>query len=657
MREQSALKGSHLESWLTSRRGTLPKINELESINVAKTCERLRLAITQSRNGLQRTLDLTHKHQLEALSFRSISGLCYTTLRVHELQIDQKPWWPRAEIGPQYRQESEGSIFKPSRPSTCSASYRSKRKRRRTIEYSMQDISTTNYSQLLDETENFVEWGKIDEYMTKANGHSRTTCIHIREITINEVDIQNERYSMDEDEGFGNATAEEMTTLVQLLSDTSAATVKEAKAQKRKALEMSTIREKRAKCAEDSAHDVSRSGLEYSKIEIPRSADARGNDMVDNFIPAMASNPSQESFAQESPGYMQTDALSITEMNIAEKTKEKSCDAANNTSFDVAIEINEPFENCDTAKEIANETNITCNFNQNCVASSKSTNKVRKIIMDQRIELTETEMRTQLQTKINFRAKLRKARAKVNWIPKRHLPSEKSYEMILPSANKLLTTLSRNCVTMRNFKRKNHVTRRSLDNSRISAAYRSLIREILQCEVTDELATQIYKNWNNGEKHKSINRRQRLPTPVPEDIHQAIIEPNNGMGSAVINLNNNLELPVDTCSQSDDQDEWGAFDVMVKLLNLWRSKNVLGDEIPVEYLLQPAILIRKKAAKAFAALLKLAASRFIVLLSAENSIQLHHIKLGAASSKLIQRNEANGMPLRRANIGYRIHAN
>ncbi|XP_017464568.1 PREDICTED: uncharacterized protein LOC108357973 isoform X5 [Rhagoletis zephyria] len=648
------------ESWLTSRRGTLPKINELESINVAKTCERLRLAITQSRNGLQRTLDLTHKHQLEALSFRSISGLCYTTLRVHELQVNDLLNRSEALVA-QSRDWTTIQTRKRSRPSTCSASYRSKRKRRRTIEYSMQDISTTNYSQLLDETENFVEWGKIDEYvnktMTKANGHSRTTCIHIREITINEVDIQNERYSMDEDEGFGNATAEEMTTLVQLLSDTSAATVKEAKAQKRKALEMSTIREKRAKCAEDSAHDVSRSGLEYSKIEIPRSADARGNDMVDNFIPAMASNPSQESFAQESPGYMQTDALSITEMNIAEKTKEKSCDAANNTSFDVAIEINEPFENCDTAKEIANETNITCNFNQNCVASSKSTNKVRKIIMDQRIELTETEMRTQLQTKINFRAKLRKARAKVNWIPKRHLPSEKSYEMILPSANKLLTTLSRNCVTMRNFKRKNHVTRRSLDNSRISAAYRSLIREILQCEVTDELATQIYKNWNNGEKHKSINRRQRLPTPVPEDIHQAIIEPNNGMGSAVINLNNNLELPVDTCSQSDDQDEWGAFDVMVKLLNLWRSKNVLGDEIPVEYLLQPAILIRKKAAKAFAALLKLAASRFIVLLSAENSIQLHHIKLGAASSKLIQRNEANGMPLRRANIGYRIHAN
>lgn len=54
--------------------------------------------------------------------------------------------------------------------------------------------------------------------MTKTNGHSRTTCIHIREITINEVDMQNERYSIDEDEGFGLATADEMTTLFQLLS-------------------------------------------------------------------------------------------------------------------------------------------------------------------------------------------------------------------------------------------------------------------------------------------------------------------------------------------------------------------------------------------------------------------------------------------------------
>lgn len=86
-------------------------------------------------------------------------------------------------------------------------------------------------------------------------------------------------------------------------------------------------------------------------------------------------------------------------------------------------------------------------FKQDRVVSSELTNKtkskLRKIIIDERIELTETEMRTQLQTKTNFRGKIRKVRAKVNWVPKRYLPSGKSYGIVLPSASKLITTLSR----------------------------------------------------------------------------------------------------------------------------------------------------------------------------------------------------------------------
>lgn len=50
--------------------------------------EKLRLALTRSCNGLQRTKDISHRRTGEELSFRSISHLCYTTLRIHELQVN-----------------------------------------------------------------------------------------------------------------------------------------------------------------------------------------------------------------------------------------------------------------------------------------------------------------------------------------------------------------------------------------------------------------------------------------------------------------------------------------------------------------------------------------------------------------------------------------
>lgn len=60
-----------------------------------------------------------------------------------------------------------------------------------------------------------------------------------------------------------------------------------------------------------------------------------------------------------------------------------------------------------------------------------------------------------------------------------------------------------------------------------------------------------------------------------------------------------------TQSPSNEQDEWGAYDVMIKLLSMWRSQIMLDDEISVEFLLPQTAMSRKAAAKAFGALLSI----------------------------------------------------
>ncbi|XP_054742803.1 uncharacterized protein LOC129247628 isoform X2 [Anastrepha obliqua] len=619
------------ELGITSRKGSLPNIHELVSMNVVKTCEKLRLAITQTRNDLQHTLDVTRRRQTEDLSFRSISGLCYTTLRVHELQVNDLLNKSEALVA-QSHGWSTLQARKRSQPSSCSTSYRSKRKRQQTVKHSLTDVSLRNYKQLLDETESFVEWSKAEEVMEK-DSYNRTSCIHIRDITIDEVDIPSGR--SDEDEGFGNATADELTTILQLLSDKPIEPV--MKSLKRQPMDISGVCEKKCRPSHGTEDDMTRGGHEHPENEI---AVEKG---VDNHF--------------------------INEIEVSPNNNNISSDVAHSNN-DMAIQDNISDRMKSTEKILPKATNTSYICNQGSAATNNAKFKMKKVIIDECTELSQKEMHTQLRAQINIKAKLIKTRAIIEWSAKRNLSSGKRYDRFIPSASNLLCKLhrsSRSCITMRRFKLKNKVSRSRLETSTVRSTYRNLLRAILNCEITDDLATQIYRNWNKCGKYnlKNTRSRQKLQTPVPENIpclqeendcNQMSLAPNYASESAVCNNNNNLERTIDVCTPSNDQDEWSAFDVMVKLLNLWRSKKVPGDEIPVEYLLQHATLARKKAAKAFGSLLKLAASRFIVLLPKQNSLQLQSIQLGAASAKLIHKNEVNGMSLRRSNNGYRIHA-
>lgn len=83
-----------------------------------------------------------------------------------------------------------------------------------------------------------------------------------------------------------------------------------------------------------------------------------------------------------------------------------------------------------------------------------------------------------------------------------------------------------------------------------------MLREILNCKITDDLATQIYKNWNNTEKRnlKSIKNltkyRSSENTQILQDdirYNESSLLPNNTMEFEVFNNNNNLQRTIRNC--------------------------------------------------------------------------------------------------------------
>ncbi|XP_054082661.1 uncharacterized protein LOC105216948 isoform X1 [Zeugodacus cucurbitae] len=642
------------ELWPASRRNTIPKNNELQSINVVKTCEKLRLALTRACNGLQRTQDISHRHTTEQLSFRSISQLCYTTLRIHELQVNDLLRKSKELISQSKDWCTVKQAKKRSQPTSYSSAYCAKRKRRRaTVEHSLPDGTVTDYTELLDETATFVEWGKTTEIVqkkvSKTNNHSRTTCIHIREITINEFDTtHNEHYPIDEDDGFGNATGDELATIIQLLTGKvcmfnmkfeSKCLIKiiqldesTTKAPKRKAAAVLAVCEKKAKTT-DALLEVE----EFpDEIEAPRSANAE-YETTNLFIPAAKNDCDNSNVNELSAAHTE---MSVISSNVS----------VNNDNY-VAIHTS---CNLDKTNTTAIATENLCNYQKKLVSHlslKKRKSKHNKTIIDASTAFTESEIYAHLQTQINIKAKLSKSRAKVNWQNRKYPTVGKHYEKLLPSASELLTTLHHNCIVHRKFKLKHNMRRSNLETSTARAAYRNLLREILNCEITDDLATKIYPKWNHNEKRKRKSVNNALNYGLTEnaqvqqdDTHnEHLLMPHNNTAAIEVfhDNNNNLQRTNNNCSPSGEQDEWGAYDVMIKLLNMWRSQILLNDEIPVELLFPQATMCRKAAAKCFGALLRLAANGFIMLSTVEHSTHLQYIKLGAASNKLIQRTELN----------------
>uniref|UniRef100_A0A0K8U3H3 Uncharacterized protein n=1 Tax=Bactrocera latifrons TaxID=174628 RepID=A0A0K8U3H3_BACLA len=328
------------ELWPTSRKSALPKSNEVQSINVVTTCDKLRLAITQASNDLQRTQDISHRRSGEDFSFRSISRLCYTTLRIHELQVDDLLNKSK-ELLTQSKNWCTVQAKKRSLPTNYSTTYSAKRKRRATVEHSFQDFTFTNFTELLDETAKFVEWGKtteiVNKKVSKTKSHNRTTCIHIREITINEFDTHNEQYSYDEDDGFGNTTDDGLTTVIQLLAD------EPAKASKRKAVNALAVCEKKQR-----NNDVSQEVVEIPEIDTPRNTVAE-NETSNKFIPAQTNNCDKSNVNELSPVRAELCVMPVTDCSAVFE---------NNDNY---VEVPKS-ANVDRLTSMLNERRKVCNY-------------------------------------------------------------------------------------------------------------------------------------------------------------------------------------------------------------------------------------------------------------------------------------------------------
>lgn len=70
-----------------------------------------------------------------------------------------------------------------------------------------------------------------------------------------------------------------------------------------------------------------------------------------------------------------------------------------------------------------------------------------------------------------------------------------------------------------------------------------MLREILNCEITDDLATQIYKKWNHTEKRNlgTINNLTNYTPSVNAEMIQdeSSLLPNSTMEIDICNNNNN----------------------------------------------------------------------------------------------------------------------
>uniref|UniRef100_W8BI33 Uncharacterized protein n=1 Tax=Ceratitis capitata TaxID=7213 RepID=W8BI33_CERCA len=115
---------------------------------------------------------------------------------------------------------------------------------------------------------------------------------------------------------------------------------------------------------------------------------------------------------------------------------------------------------------------------------------------------------------------------------------------------------------MRKFKVKNRVKRMNFESSNESTTFRNLLYAICNCEITDHLATQIYKNWNKVENPdtKVVNK---LRNPSQLDAEQNEVPYYNELTLSANNIisnevnNNNLERvsknSVSPCAKSNIQ--------------------------------------------------------------------------------------------------------
>ncbi|XP_075152452.1 crossover suppressor on 2 of Manheim isoform X2 [Haematobia irritans] len=187
------------------------KKHDIESISVPKTCEKLCLAL--QANPLNSQMSTTEEDAV--IPFRVCTKLLFGTLKIYQQQVSSLLRHSEDLVirSAKYDVQRIGSTTKRNKPGNHTII----KKRRLDIPDDSLNISNINYTEMLGDLERLAADSQdieCDEHSkpstSKTTCHFRAAKLQIREITIREINATYNVPELDDDCGFGVASAEEI---------------------------------------------------------------------------------------------------------------------------------------------------------------------------------------------------------------------------------------------------------------------------------------------------------------------------------------------------------------------------------------------------------------------------------------------------------------
>ncbi|XP_065356046.1 uncharacterized protein LOC135950431 [Calliphora vicina] len=576
----------------------LLKNYDIERVNVAKTCEKLWLALSENQNtNYEPSQDVEDEDKQcvvreSNIPFRDFSNIWFGTLKIYQQQVNTL-----FRLSQDLLTRSCNYEIKHLEASKRKSSLKSQKlikKRRFTLtESTDKSYFSTNYSELLDDLEKLTQ-----EPMQKSLGESSQTVsrsitqFQIREITIREISatIQCTPDVVDEDSGFGEATHEEIAEFLNFFGENSSFNVKK------------TPKKRKSTCTQESAIKQSRVIQESVNNETAalttnalKTSPLKRSITPTNYTNTFPENEFMEDI--ETPG-------NVLQQNVI-----------GNNDF---IEIN----------RIKPEPDVEINRISKGLGMKK---KNFKLIIDECTKIDTSEYIEEMKnTKLS--KKLVRTRILKTYKAKKYL-----------TALELLTRFNRRSLKLSlTLKQKIYVSREEFERE-----YLNLLRDIFKINYNEKWASEIYPKWKCikdaalQKANKSRSRKKSAAQPeadlnkLDEYLNTDVMADNN----AIYNINQeiqNQETPnIKEPLNSHGHDMWRPYGVMINLLNMWRFNET--NEIAATTLFKLAGNQIDRAL-GFYSLLNLSKKQFVFLTKFPKTIALQNILMGKAIESGLTKN-------------------
>ncbi|XP_073827031.1 crossover suppressor on 2 of Manheim isoform X2 [Musca autumnalis] len=648
---------------------------DIDSVNIAQTCSSLQLSLQKYQDQESQNSSINAAKESTVIPFRVCSNLLYGTLKIYQQQVNN------------LYKLSEDLVIRSSKYETASLtnkknSQKAIKKRRLTITQSngFLNNSGVNYSQMLDELVEISQVQDVDKVSSDVPSQKRhySSQFQIREITIREITTTYGIAELDNDDGFGNATNEDIVAFFNCSGcrDSNVFSNTKRTPLKRKSIYDSGInlKETRIGCetpiqcidsdgntlntdfiitpcrpTKDACKDVEQNMFTQNKAIANshtsfsgKQAQRRKSDYEEDVIASKRNRFDHDSTINNeysANNDMTNYDLMATPQRLYKNALEGSNnkDIKDNVSIDIKPEIKTELDT--SYKENIPMLNIVNGVKNEFDADDKKSTKRFLPIIDQCIKLEEQEMIDQI----------KKPPKDLRGITKNNF--KKSQMKKVHTAKELLKRFNKRTLF---FAAKLKEKSLPLDNCKFQQEYLSLVRDILKPYYKEDWAFEIYPKWQKSNAKKKINKKQHqrqqlqqnelitsnemqlidencnyvvfnenLNVANDDDENQKKITPIDGQSMDNI-LQENLE-------KSTPSKKWRPSYVMMKLLEIWQYS---GAEIDANDFCHSA-KNRIDKAMTFASLLTLSKSRFVFITHRQNSIEMDKILLGKAAKKIM----------------------